>query len=173
MKTISLVLFFLLFTTFNLNALAQRRVPDRTSSAGEAGAKLLETDLYELYECLTAKWCNENQAFVSLVFKVKEGYVILDDDTYLRRFEKEILPVIRQRCKTATRIILSNYIKGVRIGTGLKERPLNSFLIEINPQGEMRYLHTTRQVTRLVELRKESEQREQDKTQAATVAVTA
>ncbi|MDF0667698.1 MAG: hypothetical protein P0119_16725 [Nitrospira sp.] len=79
--------------------------------------KLLETDLYELYARNYEKgWCFEgSHAWLRQVFKVGEDFVLVNDDTYTERFEREILPLVKARCNQLKTILVFNYIKGVRI----------------------------------------------------------
>ncbi len=125
MRRLSVSLFALLLMASSLDGLAQRRTlgggsirPTSDMAIHTAGAKLLETELYELYEYLmySGMWCDSrNGAHVSLVFKVDANYIITDDDSHKQRFEREILPAIKQRCNSVARVTIFNYIKGVRI----------------------------------------------------------
>lgn len=79
--------------------------------------KLLETDLYELYAKNYEKgWCYEGYlAWLKQVYNVGADYVFVNDDTYTKRFEQEILPILKARCSQLSKIKIYNYIKGVRI----------------------------------------------------------
>lgn len=88
--------------------------------------KLLETDLYELYARNYEKgWCYEGRlAWLRQVYKVGADFVLVNDDTYTERFEREILPLLKARCNQLKTIQIFNYIKGVRIDyPSLKESP--------------------------------------------------
>ncbi len=150
MKKISFVLFFLLFMTCSLDVLAQRR--GGTTRIHDAGPKLIETDTYELYENFRYDgiFCDSKTGIsVCLVLKVGPDYVITDNDDYRRRFEKEILPIIKQRCSSVTRVSVLNYVKGVILDRNDKEhsyddrpdyeRPLAVISMHLEPQGGIRY----------------------------------
>ncbi len=157
MKNTNIVFIFLSLLIWSVDTSAQRR----------AGAKLMETDTYELYEDRSGL-CDKNLARVSMVFKVSENYIITNDDAYLRRIEKEVLPLIRQRCNSAMFINISNYIKGVKLNIytleeysdqpSTRDDPINRFNIELNPQGGLSYRgNTTPKFTSLADLRKKRE----------------
>jgi hypothetical protein len=150
----SLMLFSL--AVFSLDGSAQsRRMPVQgpVNSMHNAGAKLLETVSYEVYEHLVSggEWCNPYRyttVRVSIVFKADANRIITDDESYRVAFEEEILPTIKQRCKYVVRVIAHNYIKGIRIHKGsLKEyaysdqtfegaeREINTITVSIPVQG--------------------------------------
>jgi hypothetical protein len=88
--------------------------------------KLLETDLYVLYGRNTERgWCYEpDQVWLKQVYKVGADFVLVNNDTYRERLEREILPILKARCNQLRRIYIFNYIKGVRIDyPSLKESP--------------------------------------------------
>lgn len=167
MKKNFIVLFFLLLVTCSLDILAQRRQP---TSIHTTGARLFETSSYELYEygMMSGRWCENSRAAVSLVLKVDADYVITDDDAYKRRFERELFPVIKQRCESVTGVSVYNYIKGVRIARDLKEyreddqsfpgseRQLGTIRVDIDRQGGFHYQNLS-SITSLADLRKRRE----------------
>ena len=119
-----------------------------------AGAKLFETELYELYtserETLTGKWCDDGEPKVSLVSKAGADHVITDK-ALRQLFEEKILPTIKQQCALWPQGIITVYFfaKGVRIGSDNKEyaydqtlpgdgweRPFNWMEVPISSDGQ-------------------------------------
>ena len=120
----------------------------------QTGEKLLETDLYELYgrSYSGSSWCFQGyEAAVKQIFKVGAEFVIKDDATYAERFEREILPILKARCRSLTRVDIDHYIKGVRIDQWMKEYgetdysfsgkelALSHMNVTINPKGILTY----------------------------------
>ncbi len=117
------------------------------------GEKLLETDLYELYgkSSYSGNWCFQDyEAGVKQIYKVDADFVIKDDEIYAQRFEQEILPVLKARCKSLKRVHIDHYIKGVRIDQWMKEyredesmsepeQPVSMMNVMINPEGMLTY----------------------------------
>lgn len=190
MSKLNAILVFITLTVFSLNAHAQRRgapAGSAETSFHSAGARLLETDGYELYEYRPSvgMWCDPRYgASVSLVLKVDQNYVITHDDAYKRRFEKEILPAIRRRCNSTSRVTVYHYIKGVRIdvrdrrlygyndrNSGWVDSPLANTLVTIDQQGGLQYRKMGRWNS-LADVRNEWEGREkmiaQEKEREAT-----
>lgn len=145
------------------------QVTPAEQSIHNAGNKLLETELFELYAqkelgssvemdsngCWT-HYQGGRQVSISLVFKVEPDFIITDDAAYKRRFENEIFPIIKQKCNPAT-ILIDNYVKGVRIGNYTKkefqyneniqkdnpyegEASLSRIVVNVNDKGEFSYL---------------------------------
>lgn len=119
----------------------------------QGDGKLLETELYVLYgkPGYRGSWCFENYAAsVRQVFKVDADFVITNDPTYTERFEREILPILKARCTSLSRVDVHHYIKGVRIDQSMKEdtvsesvlwagEPLSMMTIMITSQGTLTY----------------------------------
>lgn len=130
-----------------------KQAPPLTDPGRQAGEKLLETDLYELYGKTNylGDWCFQDyEAGVVQVFKVGAEFIIKNDDVYEERFEREILPILKARCKALKRVDIKHYIKGVRIDSQMNEhgddesfsgaeQPLSMMTIMINPKGALTY----------------------------------
>ena len=121
-----------------------------------AGEKLAETDLYQLFGKAGRRWCipdrEGNYAYVSLVFKVNPGYVVKSDPEYKRRFETEMLPIVREHCHPLGKISIGNYIFGFRISDNYddyaydqampgREIPLSEVLAYYDTHGDRGELH--------------------------------
>ena len=112
------------------------------------GELLLETSLFQLYgeqsypgQC----WCSNDtvqygmgDASLSMVFKADERYEIKNDEAYWQRFDKEVLPLVFEKCGHVGNIIVNHHVAGFYINdkmeisdkeTSLKEhyysRPIN------------------------------------------------
>lgn len=184
MKKISVVLCFFLLVTGNFDASAQRRGGTNPRPIHQAGAKLSETESYELYEYLTynGAFCKATGVAVSLVLKVKADYIVTDNDAYKNRFEKEILPIIKQRCSSVSQVSIFNYVKGVILDRNDEERgydtppdyerPLAVIQVFLDQQGKIRYepISAPKSLAMLRQKRELQEKRTAEATAAATAA---
>jgi hypothetical protein len=185
-KRVGLIVSIVLLSTCSLDVFAQRRAPAQVPgdtrprpTVHQAGPKLAETELYELYEyfiwnpkagCFNSPNSNQDAA-VSLVFKVDANYVITDS-VFKQRFEKEMLPVIRSRCGPVSRVNVFTYIKGVKIDRDFNEHsyddpsfkgnemPLAVIWVKIDGQGGITYENLSSAKKGLADVRKERRQNE-------------
>jgi hypothetical protein len=110
----------------NLQAQQQSNAPTRACDtelintrsaedrAYDAGRLLLETSSYRLHtkiyrgaEC----WCDD-QARLVMIFKKGEAQVIMDSPEYRKRFDEEIMSVIKPLCRTDDDIAVDHHVQG-------------------------------------------------------------
>lgn len=151
---------------------AARRAPRSSAPAAvelhhAAGSPLVATDLYRVYqkESRWLPWCQRGEVFLVAVFDVGEDYTITNDQEYKDRFEREIAPVVLERCPDVRLIGMSHYVKGVRIGRYNTEhsyddesfegpeQPLSAISIRPDGRGGWSYERTAWLGTSLVDRR--------------------